>query len=112
MPGTGTITRSSRCGPGSGTPGLTASCSALDWYWRRMNSIIAISSGMSSSTTHAPSRNFDRPTSMATTPVVTAPRPLTSARLRQPRFTSRAGATSACTMPDWLSVKAMKTPTV
>ena len=76
-----------------------------------MNSIIAISSGMSSSTTHAPSKNLDMPTSMATTPVVIAPRPLTTARLRQPRSLKRS-CHQCLTMPDWLSVKAMKTPTV
>ena len=40
---------------------------------------------MRTRTTHAPSANFDTPTSMATTPVVTAPIPLMSALRCQPR---------------------------
>ena len=73
--------------------------------------MIAMSTGMSTSTTHAPSRNLLAATSIATTPVVAAPMPLMSALRRHPRSVARC-VYQRRTMPDWLSVKAMKTPTV
>ena len=62
---------------------------------------------MSASTTHAPSRNLDEATSIATTPVVAAPMPLITALRRQPRSVARC-VYQRRTMPAWLSVKAMK----
>ena len=76
-----------------------------------MKTISAIRTGIRISTTHAPSANLDAATSTATTAVVTAPRPLTMARRIQPCSSARSRHQWR-TMPDWLSVKAMKTPTV
>ena len=59
----------------------------------------------------APSANLRRPATMATTPVATAPVPLSAARQRQPRCSSRSRHQWR-TIPAWLRVKATKTPTV
>ena len=73
--------------------------------------ISPIRSGISSSTIQAPSANLATPTITATTPVATAPAPFSVARQRQPR-TSVRSFHQCRTIPDWLSVNAMKTPTV
>jgi len=59
----------------------------------------------------APSANLATPTMTATTPVARAPRPLRAALQRQPG-TSLRSRLQWTTIPDWLRVKAMKTPTV
>ena len=51
------------------------------------------------------------PTMIATTPVAIAPAPFSAARQRQPRCSPRS-CHQCRTIPAWLSVNAMKTPTV
>ena len=63
---------------------------------------------MSTITNHAPSRNLTEVTTIAITPVSTAPTALIDSRRRQPVSFVR----SQCrTMPLWAIVKSMNTPT-
>ena len=59
-------------------------CSSASWssYWRWMKDIIATSTGMSTSTSHAPSQNFTAVTMTATIPVSAAPKALMASRRR------------------------------
>ena len=64
--------------------------------------------GIRTRTSQAPSVNLTEVTTTATAPVSTAPKALMARRRRQPGDRSR----SQCrTMPVWLMVKSMNTPT-
>ena len=73
MPLTGMTTRCSRCGPAMTRSSRTCSSRAWSSYWRRMKSIIATRTGISTITSHAPSTNLTLVTTTATTAVATQP---------------------------------------
>ncbi len=64
--------------------------------------------GIRTSTSQAPSVNLTVVTTIATAPVSVAPNALIASRRRQPGDFSRS---QWRTMPDWLMVKSMNTPT-
>ena len=67
--------------------------------------------GSRAATIHAPSTNLAPPTRTATAPVAMAPTPFNAARQRQPRCSPRSFH-QCRTIPAWLRVNAMNTPTV
>ncbi len=66
-----------------------------------------MNAGTATTTTHAPSVNFDTRKTIVATAVMTAPMPLMAARYRQRRGRSRRQCT---TRPVWESVNPVKTP--
>ena len=73
----------------------TASLAVEALYCLWMNSMMAIWTGMRMSTIHAPRRNFEAATLIATTPVVRALIPLMAALFRHPWLLISEAATSA-----------------
>ena len=109
MPGTGTMTRSSRCGARTTRSGRDGELAARGAYWRLMNSIIATRIGITITTRTRRRRTSRRGRRRRRRRSARAPKAL----IAEPPAASRRSAPRASggPCPIWPIVKATNTPT-